>query len=98
MFGSISGTGPGIDFGGGVVLPLVYDAYLEMTLNSPNLASFGTFRGQLDGSRQATATFTIPPGLSASLIGVTFNHAYLAAQTLAFPDLASNATPLTLVN
>ncbi|MFT5286826.1 MAG: hypothetical protein ACI8TQ_002999 [Planctomycetota bacterium] len=97
MLGSFTGSAPGINFGGGVLLPLNFDAYLNLTLTKPGLGAFGGFRGMLDGTGQALSTFTIPAGTDPSLAGVTLNHAYLAASVLGFPEFASNAVPVTLV-
>ena len=97
VFGSVTGTTPGIDFGGGVLLPLNFDIFFNLTLTKPNLAAFGNYRGMLDAAGQAQATFTLPALMDPSLVGVTINHAYLAGSTFGVPEFASNAVPLTLV-
>ena len=97
MFGSVTGTTPGLDFGGGVVLPLNFDLYFNLTLKSPGLAIFGNFRSTLDGSGQAVATLSLPALMDMSLVGITLNHAYVAAAVFGTPDFASNAVPVTLV-
>jgi hypothetical protein len=94
--GAVSGTLPGIDFGGGVVLPLNFDVYMNLTLTRPSLASFGSFRGNLDGNGHAVATFTLPALMDPALVGVAINHAYLAAAVFGVPDFASNAVPVLL--
>ena len=95
-FGSVTGTSPGIDFGGGVVLPLNFDVYTNLTLTSPGLSAFGNFRGTLDSAGQAIATFSLPALMDPSLVGLTINHAYLAAAVMGVPDFASNAVPVLL--
>jgi hypothetical protein len=95
-FGSATGTAPGIDFGGGVVLPLNFDNYMNLTIFKPSLAPFGNFRGTLDGSGQAVATFTLPALMDPSLIGVTINHACLTGAILGTPEAATNAVPVLL--
>jgi esterase/lipase superfamily enzyme len=95
-FGSVTGTTPGIDFGGGVVLPLNFDVYMNLTIFKPSLGAFGNFRGTLDGSGQAVATFTFPALMDPSLIGVTINHACLTGAILGVADSASNAVPVLL--
>jgi uncharacterized membrane protein len=96
VFGSATGTSPGLDFGGGVVLPLNFDAYFNLTLTKPGLGAFGDFIGQLDGAGDAAATLTIPSGVDPSLAGVTLHHAFLAAEVLGFADFASNPVAVTL--
>ncbi|MFT7665417.1 MAG: hypothetical protein ACI87A_003655, partial [Planctomycetota bacterium] len=95
-FGSVTGTSPGLDFGGGVVLPLNFDVYTNLTLKSPGLGIFGNFRGTLDGAGHAVATFSLPAVMDPSLVGVTINHAYLAGAVLGVPEFASNAVPVLL--
>ncbi|MFT5287251.1 MAG: hypothetical protein ACI8TQ_003432 [Planctomycetota bacterium] len=99
MFGSFTGTTPGITFpSSGVNLPLNFDAYMKITINNPGFAIFGNFLGTLspiDGS--AFASFSLPPGTDPSLAGVTLNHAYVAAPTIGDVQFASNAKSVTLV-
>jgi hypothetical protein len=97
MLGSVTGTTPGIDFGGGVVLPLNLDVYLLLTLKSPGLGLFNNFRGTLDSAGQAMATFSLPPIADSSLVGLIFNHAYIAGPVIGTVSFASNAVPVTLV-
>ncbi|MFT5286749.1 MAG: hypothetical protein ACI8TQ_002921 [Planctomycetota bacterium] len=97
MFGSVTGTTPGIDFGGGVVLPLNDDRYFRVTLNNPGAAIFNNFNGFLDGAGQAVATLSLPTGLQPALIGVTLNHAYLAGEVVGHVGFASNAVSVLLV-
>lgn len=97
MFGSVSGTFPGIDFGGGVVLPLNFDAYFNLTLNSPGLQVFSNYRGTLDSEGKALATFNFPQVSLLNLVGLKFSHAYLAASVFGIPEFASNAVSITTV-
>ncbi len=97
MFGSVTGTTPGIDFGGGVVLPLNFDAYFSLTLTKPGLGAFGNFRGVLDGNGQAAARLTLPALMDPSLVGLTLNHAYVAASVFGIPEFASGAVSVTLL-
>lgn len=76
MFGSTSGTTPGLAIEL-VTLPLVPDAYFEITKDNPSLPYFGNFLGLLDGSGQATASLIIGPGANPGLAGLELNHAYL---------------------
>ena len=97
MFGSVTGTAPGIPFPGGVLLPLNFDPYFNLTLTKPFLGIFGAFIGTLDGDGKATASLTIPPGADPGLVGVTLFHAYLAAPGIGGSDYASNAVSALLV-
>ena len=98
VLGSATGTSPGTPVDG-VVLPLIPDAYSTLTLTNANLPPFGNTLGLLDGSGQATATLTIPPGTSPTLAGLTLFHAYLALDPSAgfSASVASNPVPLELV-
>lgn len=96
IFGSFSGTSPGLDFGGGVVLPLNFDSYFNITLTKPNAIAFVNFTGFLDGSGTATASFDLPPGLDPSLAGFTLWHAYVGAAVFGVVDYASNDMPVLL--
>ncbi|MFT7665106.1 MAG: hypothetical protein ACI87A_003341 [Planctomycetota bacterium] len=97
MLGSVTGTSPGIDFGGGIELPLNFDVYMNLTLFKPTLSAFNNFTGTFDGAGQAIASLTLPALMDPSLAGVTINHAYLAAAVFGTPDFASNAVSVMLV-
>jgi hypothetical protein len=94
VLGSVTGTTPGIDFGGDVLLPLNFDLYMNLTLSKPGFGAFGAFRGTLDGTGHAVATFSVPSLTDPTLAGMTINHAYLAASVLGFPEFASNSVPV----
>ena len=96
VFGSITGTTPGLNFGPGLNLPLNFDPYFNLTLTQPGLSNFGMFRGTLDACGKATATLTVPAGLDPTLAGAVFNHAYVAAEVFGITDFTSNAITLTL--
>ncbi|HHK41643.1 MAG TPA: hypothetical protein ENJ50_04415 [Planctomycetaceae bacterium] len=96
VFGSATGTSPGLDFGGGLLLPLNFDVYFALTLNKPGLGAFGNFRGMLDGSGQSLSILTIPALMDPSLAGVTLHHAFLSGSVFGTPEFASNAVPLLL--
>ncbi|MFT7663467.1 MAG: hypothetical protein ACI87A_001692, partial [Planctomycetota bacterium] len=96
MFGSVTGTSPGLDFGNEVILPLNFDVYLNLILKKPGLSPFGNFIGQLDANGVALASFSLPPGSDPALAGVVLHHAYLAASSLGSAEYASNAVIVTL--
>ncbi len=92
VLGSLAGTSPGFP-AGDVVIPLVVDNYFLQTLNQPNTFIANSF-GTLDGSGQATATLSVPPGVPA---GSTAHHAYVVFDPFPTPVFASNPVPLTIV-
>jgi len=73
--GSLSGTAPGLALGG-VLVPLNADAYLLFTAQHPNAGPLPNGLGALDASGRATVSFTLPPGVAASLAGAHVDHAY----------------------
>ena len=94
--GTVSGTSPGFSVGG-FAIPLNLDFYFNFTVANPNSAVLGNSFGVFDGSGFALATFTLPAGYDASLIGLTASHAYvtLDTTTLALTG-ASNAADCLL--
>ncbi len=95
VLGSRSGWAPGLPVGP-VTLPLVPDSWFDFTLAFFNQAQLGNTLGVLDSNGRATATLTVPPGLSPSLAGVVFHHAaVLLDPTLVVTD-ATNPVPLAL--
>jgi hypothetical protein len=96
IFGSISGTAPGIDFADGVHLALNYDAWFGITANYPDAAPlFSNTMGILDGDGRAEAAFSIPAGTDPILTGVTFHHAYVVYDPAI--EMASNPVAVSLV-
>ena len=102
LLGSVSGTTPGqpVD---GQLLPLNYDSYFLHTLvhpNSPTLGnSWGLLSSDLPGpGGMATATFTLPPKLDPTLVGMTVHHAFVVLDwSTGMVSLTSNAVPVDLV-
>ena len=66
--------------------------YTNYGINNVNNSVFTDFRGTLDASGDATATFNVPVLTNPGLIGQTLNFAWV---TLAPVDFASN--PVNLV-
>ena len=93
VLGSVSGSGPGIDLGG-VSVPLVYDAYTEMTLarSAPIEDDFELLKA--NGDRNAF--FATPTGLGA-FVGLELRHAFVAVHPQTFELFVSNAVTLELV-
>lgn len=92
MVGSLSGTAPGTPLGS-LVVPINVDTYTNLLLTTGVVPLAPKF-GVLDGSGQATATLTLPPGIANAFVGQTAHHAFVAFG-LDF-TFASNAVPLTI--
>jgi len=98
VFGTFTGTSPGLDFGFGIILPLNYDDYFKITLRQPGLSPFfNGFKGFLSASGTAVASFQVPGPFDPTLAGVLFHHAFVSAHVVGFVDFASNAIPVMLV-
>ncbi len=75
LFGSASGTAPGLPLPGGATLPLNWDLFSDVALSLVNTPVFAAFAGTLDGAGRATATFdTLGPVPVAT--GLTLHFAY----------------------
>jgi len=98
IFGSATGTSPGIDINGSLNLPLNVDGYFGVTLNSPGYSSFTGYRGMLDELGNGSASLSIPAGSDLTLAGLELNHAFVAAEVYGDIEYASQAIALTLVN
>jgi hypothetical protein len=97
VLGSLTGTSPGVTIGSHV-LPLVVDAYFLATLSAPNTAPLANSFGRLDAVGNATASFTLPPGLPPALVGLELHHAFaVLSAPAAGIDLASEAATFRLV-
>lgn len=95
LVGSLSGTSPGIDLGGGLILPLVFDAYTDYSVKNPNTPLLsGSFSG-LDGQGHAEASLNLPPGMSAGLAGLSVHHAWVGLDPSG-ATFASNPVALLL--
>lgn len=100
LMGSVSGTAPGVPLGGGHTLPLAFDAYTLSSLDQPNAPPLAGSLGVLDAGGEASASFTLPLGLSPALVGTSVHHAYVVVSTGApVPSvvLVSNAVALGLI-
>jgi len=95
LLGSASGTTPGIPLAPGFDLPLLFDAYTDLTL-SLAIPIAGQF-GVLDANGFANAAFNLPAGANASLAGFVLHHAYLTIDLTTFDVFASSAARIELV-
>ena len=95
VFGTTSGTQPGLVIAPGFLLPLNFDAYTQMTLGMPQAPVFTSLFGFLDANGDAQAAFSLPTGLEPDLIGLTLHHAFVTTANLVDPNFVSNAVPVT---
>jgi hypothetical protein len=95
VLGSLSGTSPSTPVAPGVELPLVFDAYTQMTLalTAPIDDAFDVLRE--NGDR--TARFETPTGLYPAFSGLVLHHAFVAVQPVTFELFVSNPVPLRLI-
>jgi hypothetical protein len=99
LVGTTSGTSPGTQVAQFNV-PINIDQYTLHTVNAPSTpplsGSFGLLSPSGSGG-MATATFTLPPAFSPSIVGLTVHHAFVTVnlQTAGYTS-ASNAVPLHL--
>lgn len=77
-------------------IPLTPDGYFSFTLGNPNTFPLANSLGVLDGTGGATASLTLPPGLSSALIGLVLHHAFVVL-TPNNVSTVSNPWPLSLV-
>lgn len=77
VLGSATGASPGTPVGGGLVLPLVVDAYTDFTLFGANSQFLPNSFGLLDEHGDAQCAIAVPPGTAPSLAGLTFCYAAL---------------------
>jgi hypothetical protein len=96
ILGSIKGWTPGVDLLG-LHIPLNPDPYTDFTIATTNSTVLSLFRGTLDSSGGAKASFDLPTGLPP-LADFTLYHTYLIYDTQGKFHMASNAVPLRLVN
>lgn len=92
LVASLSGTEPGLPLGP-LVLPLNYDAMLQVSLGLANSSIFVNSIGVLDGSGWASARFAAPPRLLSSQLGRPLSFAFT---TVPFA-FVSSAVTLTIV-
>jgi len=84
VLASLSGTRPGFDLGGGVLLPLNRDAAFDWTLANAGGPFLPGTLGGVDAAGRAASAFAPTPGLLAPLVGARVDWAalWLAGGTL----------------
>ncbi|MEZ5978741.1 MAG: hypothetical protein R3F34_11025, partial [Planctomycetota bacterium] len=82
VLGSASGSAPATPIGGGLSLPLVPDAYTNLTLavGAPIVGAAGL----LDSDGAANARFFVPFGTSPMFVGLRLHHAFVAVDPATF--------------
>ena len=96
MLGSLSGTEPGFHQGEWTI-PINPDFYTLLLMFEPRQAPISPVHGYLDGSGKATVTFEITRRWNAAtLVGHTFNHAFVLLDRHGRILFVSNAEPLTI--
>jgi hypothetical protein len=93
LLGNFSGTSPGTQLPGGLVLPLNWDWFSDLVLLLANTPVFEDFCGQLNASGEATAQLNAGP-LDPAYVGVILHFAYVLYAPF---DFVSNPVPITIV-
>ena len=96
LLGSASGSTPGVPLDG-LLVPLVFDFYTNLTLTSANQPPLLGGVGFYDGFRTARAEFTLPPGALPSAAGLTLTHAYLGVTLAPVPVVSYVSNPVELL-
>jgi agmatine/peptidylarginine deiminase len=76
VLGSMSGTEPGIPLPGGLILPLNWDLFTNLTLSFANTPFFADFNGKLDADGVGSAQFNTLGPLPRELEEVTLSFAF----------------------
>ncbi len=100
MFGSVTGTSPGVTLGsaiGLVTIPLNPDPWTDITITLANTPVLVNTKGTLDASGQAKAQIKGGPVNAPSAIGLVLYHAYLVYDASFNFYMASNPVTLLLV-
>lgn len=93
IFGSITGTTPGI-FLNGIHIPLNVDIYTQLALQNVTAnPPFKRFRSVLDAKGEASAEFVVPAGLLK--VGFTLFHSYVVFDSRGVFHCASNPVSIT---
>jgi len=82
LLASLSGSQPGtIDPLTGFTIPINVDAYTLFFLQNGGGAILFPWVGLLDADGRADATYAVAPGTSASFVGLTVHHTFVAVDT-----------------
>lgn len=95
VFGSVTGTSPGLPFNANVTLPLNYDLYFDLFILAPNTFMSNSF-ASFDANGTASATLFVPAGITTLPFAITLNHAFVTLNAFNVAIQASNPVPLIL--
>lgn len=96
VLGSAAGIAPPLVFGA-ATLPLLPDAYFQLTASNANSGSFVNTLGAFDAAGRSTASLVVP-ALPPAFVGVSLHHAFLSFHPATHALLAgSNAETLSIV-
>lgn len=95
LLGSVTGTTPGLPLPGGETLPINYDAFTSLIMQTMNTAAFSNFMGTLDASGLAKAQLDTLGAVDPRFVGTKLYFAF----TLYSPyDFVSNDLMVTIDN
>jgi hypothetical protein len=96
LLGSLNTVSNGLPLGGGLTIPLAFDAYMSMVLGGSSPLQY--WFGPLDGNGNANSSFVAPPLAYAALSGLVLHHAFFTLDPTTFAvDHVSNVVSLELV-
>jgi len=94
ILANMTGGNPGTPLPGGqVTLPLNWDLMTNIALDYLNTSYFAKFYGNLDNFGNASATFSIPPGVAPSGMSFNFSYAIKAPWNFVSNSLTITITP-----
>jgi probable HAF family extracellular repeat protein len=94
LLGSASGTTPGYNLPGGLVLPLNWDVFTDLVLTLANTPAAVDFHGVFDADGKGMATLDTLGPLPPSTAGATLDFAYLTYSPF---DYVSNSVSIELI-
>jgi hypothetical protein len=97
LLGSMTGTAPGvIDPVSGLTLPLVFDMYTDLIVNTGGRGVLSPWQGVLDGNGAADATLVVPPATDPALVGLVLHHAFFTVEFTPDFTVTSVSDPVRL--
>jgi subtilisin family serine protease len=90
MLGSVTGSAPGTLLPGGLVLPINWDLFTNLTIQLTNTPLFQNFSGTLDGNGNATAMLFTERPPDPAFIGTVMTFAFFTFPPPGY-DFVSNA-------
>lgn len=96
LLGTAGDPAPGVVVDG-LTLPLTIDPYFNYTLGRPNSAPLADSAGALDAAGAAAASFTLPPALGPTFVGLKLHHAFVTIDVAGAGQLSAASGPAPLV-